>query len=169
MSHVSYYFAYLFQQYELKEAIKHQLLSRLPESSLEVISLDANKQDIKWKEDGREFYLHGKLYDVARIKNVNGKSLLYCINDKKEEALLKELSKIVKAGNDRAGNKDGRYTIKFQTYDFMLAIEKMAIPESTVSQKYFNFDLSAVSCIKEVNGPPPRQRLIYDLFLITPV
>jgi len=162
MSHVGYYFSRLFQQYELKEAIKHQLLSQLPESSLVVISLEGNKQDIKWKEDGREFYLHGQMYDVAKIKNVNGKTLLYCINDKKGEALLKELSKIVKAGNDRAGNKSGKHTVvKFQVYDLMLSMERITITDKIISQKkYFDFDLSAISCLKEINAPPPRQGLI---------
>ena len=71
-SQMGYYFFYMFQQHQIKEAVKHELLAKLPESSLEIIDANAQKNDIEWEEEGKEFYLHGQMYDVAFIKISNG-------------------------------------------------------------------------------------------------
>ena len=54
---------------------------------MEVISLSGNKE-IYWEEKGKEFMFKGEMYDVVKTKTVNGKVMLYCINDKKEKALV---------------------------------------------------------------------------------
>lgn len=133
------------------------MLSVIPENSLEVIDAEANKDHIEWEKAGKEFYLYGQLYDVAKIKKTNGKNLLYCVNDKKEEQLLKDLSKTVRSGNDQTtDNKDSKHTVKFQLTDFILR-EKTAFIKQAVPQKYLGFNINlVVSCIKEVSAPPPR-------------
>jgi len=100
-SQMGYYFFYMFQQHQIKEAVKHELLAKLPESSLEIIDANAQKNDIEWEEEGKEFYLHGQMYDVAFIKISNGKKLIYCLNDSKEEGLMKRFANAVNSGNEQ--------------------------------------------------------------------
>ena len=132
------------------------MLNTIPETSLYTIDADTNKNNIEWEEEGKEFYLHGQLYDVATIKNVNGKILIYCLNDKKEEQLLKDLSKVVTTGNDQTGSgRHGQHTVKFQLPDYMLFSENIATTSQAVKQKYFGNAVALVSIITDVNTPPP--------------
>lgn len=156
ISQAGYYFIYLFQQHELKEKAKEQLLSLIPENQLEVIDLTANQKNIQWEEEGKEFYLHGQLFDVARLKKDDGKHLAYCLNDKKEEQLLKELSDLIKTSNEQTGNKDGKQTIKFQVTDMIAYIQRPVLVDEIMTEKYSLFNDTEVASEKEVKSPPPK-------------
>ena len=157
ISQIGYHFIYIFQQHEAKEEAERQLLSTLPESSLEAIDLSANKNDIDWEEEGKEFYLHGQMYDVAKTKIVDGKTILYCLNDKKEESVLQDLSKAVNSGNDQnTDNKGGKHSIKFQLTDLFAFTEMPTILIQPVSQEHIGFNVPLVSTVKEIITPPPN-------------
>jgi hypothetical protein len=153
---VGYYFIYTIQQHYIKEQAEEQLMAGMPESSLQVIDGGVNKKNIEWKEEDKEFCMDGQLYDVAKIKNVNGKTLIYCLNDKKETQLLQDLSNIIKEGIDQnAGNKDNKHTIKFQLTDYLIT-EKTIFVNKYLPQKHIGFKDHLLSIITEVNTPPPR-------------
>ena len=134
-------------------------MAALPESSLEIIDADINKNNIEWEEEGKEFYLHGEMYDVARVKKINGKTLIYCLNDKKEEQVLQDLAKAVQSGSDQNNNgKPGQHLIKFQLADLnILSTEKTSVAiNQPARQKHFGYTVAIVSNNKEVNTPPPK-------------
>ena len=85
------------------------MLTRIPESSLEVIVAEELGDKILWQEVNKEFSIDGALYDVARIKKSEGKTFLYCIKDKQEKQLLDNLAKAVNANH---GNKQEKNSIK---------------------------------------------------------
>jgi hypothetical protein len=157
-SQVGYYIFFTLQQYKIKESVKRQLLTTIPETSLDIIDADINKNDIEWEEAGKEFCLHGQLYDVAAIKVINGKTLIYCLNDKKEEQLLKGLSKAVTTATDQAsgGKNDQQHTIKFQwPIDYLLFSNEIATTDQTARQKHFGYSVALVSTTSDVKTPPP--------------
>jgi len=159
ISQIGYYFIYLFQQYQIKEAVKEQLLKHIPDESLIAINAGLNKDAIEWEEEGREFSMNGDMYDVARIKTVNGNTILYCINDTKEDQLLEELAKSVRSANDNtATGKDAKHTIKFQMVDFVVPVpEKITtISNLLAQQKFAEYDVAILSSIKEIDLPPPK-------------
>ena len=134
-------------------------MAALPESSLEIIDADINKNNIEWEEEGKEFYLHGEMYDVARVKKINGKTLIYCLNDKKEEQVLQDLAKAVQSGSDQNANgKPGQHLVKFQLADLnILSTEKTSVAiNQPARQKHFGYTVAIVSNNKEVNTPPPK-------------
>ena len=134
-------------------------MAALPESSLEIIDADINKNNIEWEEEGKEFYLHGEMYDVARVKKINGKTLIYCLNDKKEEQVLQDLAKAVQSGSDQNANgKPGLHLVKFQLADLnILSTEKISVAvNQPARQKHFGYTVAIVSNNKEVNTPPPK-------------
>ena len=136
-SQPGYYFIYVIQQYQLKESIKEKLLATIPEASLDIIDAGINKNDIEWEEEGKEFYLHGLLYDVAAIKIINGRTLIYCLNDKKEEQLLQDLAKAVSSGNDQnTTSKHGGHTVKFQLLDYIILSENTITIGKPVTKKH---------------------------------
>jgi len=155
ISQVGYYFIYAYEQHLIKEQVKEEFLAGIPESSLELIVQEKYGNRIEWEEDGKEFYLDGNLYDVAKIKQVNGQTFLYCMNDKKENELIKKFSKTVK-GNHGNG-KSEKQTIKNQLSAYLVyktEIESLSI--FMPSQQFSNPAISFKSSYKEIVAPPPR-------------
>jgi hypothetical protein len=155
-SQAGYYLFYKLQQHQIKESVKQELLSKLPESSLEKIDAYANRNDIRWEEKDREFYLHGQMYDVAFIKVTDGKTLIYCLNDSKEEDLLKSLANAVKSVNEQTNSgKDGQHVIKFQLADFLIPVQQTITISEPVPAKYVDYSSPLITHITELFTPPP--------------
>ena len=166
-SQVGYRFIYLIQQHQLKEEAEEQLLSSLHNDQLELINETANQQDIEWEEKDKEFYLHGQLYDVAKKEIVNGKTILYCLNDKKEEQLLNDLAKTIKANADNnSANKDGKQTIKLQLSDFTILTTNSLSNNLFVVQQYPELTVSIYTVIKKVITPPPNNNLYFQNLIL---
>lgn len=135
------------------------MLASLPETVLDIVDAETNKDAIDWEEEGREFYLHGQMYDVAFIKQVNGRNLIYCLNDKREEKLVKDLNKLLYGNTNRPGSSHpGQQQIKFQSPDFILLTEPAVLPEQQLTQKYFYRAEKLTSVITELITPPPDQK-----------
>ena len=97
------------------------------------------------------------MYDVAKIVLVDGKKILYCLSDKKEDQLLIDLAKTVKSGtDDNAPGKDSKHTIKFESSDFIAITKNPFVKKSFVIQRYPDYAVAKYTTIKEVNTPPPN-------------
>ena len=151
MSQVGYYFVYTIQQHIIKEEIERELLTQIPDSSLDVVVEEDHSGKLEWEEEGKEFSLNGDMYDVARIEIKDGKTYLYCINDKKEKEILNNL---VKAVNH--DSKKERNNVKPVLTD-MIIIATVE-PEKTFSDSspYGSLSVSPVSSFKEITIPPPK-------------
>lgn len=156
-SQVGYYFIYAYRQYELRETMWFEQLQQAPESALETIDLSANLDHIQWEEAGREFYLHGQLYDVAYIKSFNGKTVIYCLNDNKEEIFRSGLSKLV-GGKSNQNDNNGQHHIayKFQLSDCIIATDNNDILANTAArqQQPVYADVLPVG-FTTISTPPP--------------
>ena len=152
-SQVGYYFIYTIHQHIIKEQIEKQLLANIPESSLEVIIAEQVADKIVWEEKNKEFSLDGILYDVASIEKKDGKTFLYCINDKKEKQLLDDLAKAVNKNND---NKQGRNNIKSLLLDLVCMSEEAESKTFSVPSTYSSFNVTLISSFEEINSPPPK-------------
>ena len=154
ISQFGYYFFYTYKQHLIKENVKHLLLATLPESSLQIF--EANNTDINWEEEN-EFSIDGKMYDVAKIKTINGCEYLYCLSDDAETMLLKDYSK---KNNDKSNNKhqkENNNNLKFQILS-LNQIEQFFINHFFIKNKIVfpiykqNIAVATVSVI----SPPPR-------------
>lgn len=158
-SQAGYYFVYRYQQNKIQQEVMLQIKNNVRQQALQVIILQQNARDICWKEEGKEFILHGELYDVAEIKTVNGKSFLYCINDNKEEKLLQQFAAAVKSATDNnPANKGSKAEYKFQISDLYSysSAEKILTIDFYKENKYILFISPLPSSVKKVNAPPPR-------------
>jgi len=152
-SQVGYYFIYTVHQYIIKEEMEKEMLTRIPESSLEVIVAEELGDKILWQEDNKEFSIDGVLYDVARIKKSEGKTFLYCINDKQEKQLLDDLAKAVNANH---GNKQEKNTIKSLLADLVCINDEEQSTIFSVPSTYSLFNVTLVSSFEEIYSPPPK-------------
>lgn len=158
-SQAGYYCVYSFQQSQIKKEVKEHLKKLLPEPALQVIVAEDFTNAIKWKEEGKEFILNGELFDVAKTKRVNGKTFLYCLNDKNEEKLLHEFAKAIKSATDNNGtnkNSKGSYKFQLSDYYFFNNTEKMPPVNFNTSNKYLFFISCLAASVNEVNTPPPK-------------
>jgi hypothetical protein len=166
-SQIGYRFIYLIQQHELKEQAEAQLLSTINNDQFDQINEDDNRDNIIWEEEGKEFSLNGQLYDVAKKEVINGKTIFYCLNDKKEEQLIEEMSKKEKSNTcNSSNNKDGNPTVKFQLSDFVVYPQNMLFSTIQIIQTYGEYSTPLRSIIKEVNTPPPNNSLYSQTLIL---
>ena len=152
-SQVGYYFIYTIHQHIIKEKIERQLLAHIPESSLEVFVAEESGDKIVWEEQNKEFSIDGVLYDVVRIKKSDGKTFLYCINDKQEKQLLDGLARAVNANH---GNKQEKTTIKSLLVDLVCMSDEEDPGTFSSLSTYPDYNVALVSSFKEINSPPPK-------------
>ena len=153
-----YYLVNFIQQHLAKEAMEHQLLARTPESSMSIFDAAANKNAIIWEEEGKEFLLNGKMYDIAKIKIIDGKTYLYCVSDNTEDQVLQNRSNAVKSGLEQSpGNNFNTHTVKFQMSECTIPCrDNLLLSTAAIAGGYAPLIVSICSTIKKVNTPPPN-------------
>lgn len=158
LNQVGYYFSYLIQQEIIKESVTAQLLANLPDEVFEVVIADEKNEAFSWKENGKEFTLNGELFDVAKTKQQNGKTILLAVKDVKEDALIKQFVKDVNnIADNKPQGKSGKLLLKFQINDLIPFYEnKASLFFQPVSKRYVHFNIRIVSEIPGITPPPPR-------------
>ena len=157
ISQAGYYFIYSVRQNYLKEIAEKKIIAGIPDEMLITIDVSDDGRDIQWREGGRELYLHGQLYDVAKTKTLGGKTIILCFNDKNEGQLLRQFSNATRSANDQnAEGKSSKQTVKFQFSDLMIAVKKTAPIYKSQSPVYFSFNDHIVPGTLEVKSPPPK-------------
>lgn len=152
-SQVGYYFVMRHFQNEQKEAVKEKIFRQIKDEELEIISV--NNQKIYWEEEGKEFFLNGKMYDVVKTKTVNGMVMLYCINDKKEKAYIDNYNSITK--NNSSSDKKGKNFFDNSLILFVDNSEKnIDINFEIAANKFFAFDSFLSENVSDKVSPPPK-------------
>jgi len=146
---------YAVQQALNKENIAQQMAKKLPESALVKIK---NNHEIKWEEEGREFYLGGTFYDIVKTELVKGETWFYCINDTMQSNLYSNYTAALKTNNESFPlSKGNKKALKFSLSYFILYNNNESVAVPTLYKNHFNLitkDLK--SMLLEVNAPPPR-------------
>ena len=94
VSQYGHYCFYALEEMQLRREFNNRVVSNLPLSSLEKIE-ESNR--MTWKEDGKEFFLDGELFDIVKTEKVGAKTFYYVLNDKAEKELVTEFNKILKS------------------------------------------------------------------------
>ena len=82
------------QWYAQREMRDHILMSNLPDSLVEHFTDIDKDVTVEWKEEGRECYINGKLYDVISTESACGHKVFHCICDEQEEKAVNVLNSI---------------------------------------------------------------------------
>jgi hypothetical protein len=101
---LGYYISGRISQYQLKLAVKERIWNEAPDSCFEAVVLSGNEKNISWEEKGKEFSYKGLMYDVAKTKTINGKTILFCVNDKMEDQLLQQINDITRTNQQHNGH-----------------------------------------------------------------
>lgn len=141
-------------QLEWKENIKKNILTEINNKDLTTISLSDNQDKIFWEEKGKEFSFNGEMYDVVKTVTLNGKKVLYCIKDNKEQQVVDNFNSVTKQ-NSSAGKKllkvDNLPTLF--VYDNDLHFNFFNVQ---ALNQYHNFSSNLPQSILQNVSPPPK-------------
>ena len=151
-----YYFVMINTQEKLKENIKEKIVRKVAEKELDTISFTDNRERIYWETDeDNEFSFNDEMYDVVKTKTVNGKVMLYCINDKKEKELVDNYNLVTKQNS--SSDKKGKNTVDNTFNLFIYQAEKndglVAIRDSN---KYYSIEPHLTEGVDDNTSPPPK-------------
>lgn len=159
-----YFCFYTFQLYTAKKEARHKLLQNVPEKLLTVFNADNSA--IRWEDEGKEISVNGKMYDVVKIKEAGGNKWILCTSDDKEDAILKELSSVVKSSFENTGSKNGKnqapVRLVIQDWLFETAgsspFSVEAAPGYT-KDEYAVYNSALPEIFTEIKSPPPNTNI----------
>ena len=128
------------------------IMAGMQERFCEVIEDNAA---IRWEEAGEEFSMNGDWYDVVAIKKVEGKTLLYCMNDKREAQLVNTFASLMASSSSQG--KNSHAIIKFHVTDQYILIAA-PVPACIPAANYYHINLtpSLLCTYADSLVPPPR-------------
>lgn len=125
---LGYYGLFLVRQWQLKEEAEAAWLAGLPDEQLSRLRLSDIDTGGKWEEKGRECWYQGHLYDVVRQRTIDGTIYLLCMDDEREERLIRESDAITRAngGHDHSDKKNA-HSLRLAIGDMLPAGETQNI------------------------------------------
>ena len=154
---MGHYFVMQMVQNGHKLSMKQKVHSKLHDNELEVITYTGFEKQIHWEEEGDEFFFQGEMYDLVRLGYENGKTLLYCINDKKEKELAGDYKD---ATHQNSGKKAKTSTNQITLFfDRTELITLDAVTGEATYHDVTNFSLPFV--VLPLIAPPPRPGYLF--------
>ncbi len=153
-SHMGYYVIMQHTQYREKRKIQEKLIGELKDEELEKITLADNEGYIYWEEKGKEFLYNGKMYDVVKTKTINGKIILYCLDDKKEKSLIDNYNLVTK---HNSSNKKSKSNID-NSINLFLSPDENNVDKhfDLAANKYSPYVSHLTKKISDNSSPPPK-------------
>lgn len=144
------------QQEIIHENVKERISNNLRNDSQLLIII--KKSDLKngssriiWEKEYKEFRYKGKLYDVIKYKESDGKLYLYCWNDYQEEELYNNVCSLINK------NFSKRHFITINLSFYIIPVYKTILPLQDVKTVCVFFSNHYQSFLTQVPTPPPRQ------------
>jgi len=75
----------------------------VPEKDLVRISFQGTEKP-DWIREGKEFRHQGRMFDIVRSVREDGKTVFYCIDDRKESLLVAKMEKLLHDSNSNGKN-----------------------------------------------------------------
>ena len=133
--------------------MKEYVLSHTAKNELIQIDVTANEKNIVW-EDEKEFTLQGKMYDVVSEEIVNGKQIVYCVDDEKETELIAKYNAAQKKNNS---NKKSN-TVNFDnTIVYCEVLQEYIYLKFSSVKNVIVFKSNLFATDQKGISPPPKQ------------
>lgn len=158
ISHIGYYYVHVMQHFLVKQEVKESLFASINEKDL--VAIEETNPYLIWTDNnGNECTLLGKLYDVVKKETINGKKILYCKSDTKEEKLISDFAKCQQTQDD-CKNKQEKHTLKIHIEDCTIQslVEHtfQLFKSASSCNEYFSYEDTLITASSEITSPPPR-------------
>ena len=144
----------------MKKEIKKALKNTVPSDELYLFNVLNGKdlpENATWVKPEKEFRLNGNMYDIVRCENNDGRTVLYCINDKQEQALFANLDEHIEkhiAANSK--NKNSKSKLEKKAVDLYDLPSKSEIILSYKVIKYISISENHFPHFLDSFYPPPQ-------------
>lgn len=143
-----------FKKSQIIKAIKYGELNNLWEK---IAFKKDELKNICFYENGNEFRLNGKMYDVISYREEGDSVYFYCINDVKEEELNSIFIKFVYNNEDSKQIPNNiREIFKILNIDYFLNLNPILIPENFIEFLNIQKNSFPQKIILEKPTPPPK-------------
>ena len=147
---------YYFNRSNIRASMKSLMKSNIPKDKIEVLKIAKNSKYFQ-RIHNKEFRYRGKMYDIIREVVLKEYTKYYCINDEKEEQLMKSYSKFFEDSSD--GMTTVKYSGKiFKNFfvPFYLEKDNPIMIRNLNNRKYFTTIDKCINCYYDVEIPPPK-------------
>ncbi|MBL7889590.1 MAG: hypothetical protein JNL24_08560 [Bacteroidia bacterium] len=156
---LGYVVVFKISQIQIKKEVKRELKSKIKHSELHLISFNQNDFDqINWFEEGKEFILNNKMYDIVKTETSENLVLLYCIDDKQEAQLFSNLDEHI---NKHIANQQSKSKNKSKSVDDHQKIAHFI--DLSLKQRFafklkpsFIYKTLSIEFVLSSNTPPPE-------------
>ncbi len=157
---LGYFIMFRFDQAEIRNQMRSEVLEKTPNSRLIRISVSSSHDSqICWTDDN-EFSYKGKRFDVVRTeKKADGSVNYFCLNDSKEDELFSQLNENLNNqadANKMANGKSGKLILKLLAFDYFSPSEETGIHLNVKNTNPRAFIPSLLSFHSEITTPPPQ-------------
>lgn len=135
----------------------HQYNMQHVQHDKNLVLLHIAKQDfalLHWEKKGKEFILEGKRYDVESITVEEGKYIIACVHDTKEEKIVRNL---VRQYSDNQATNKKTATLKYPFFEYIYSIQKIVTFIFTLENKQIIAEnVAAYWFYDNPISPPPQ-------------
>ncbi len=112
-----------------------------------------NDAAIHWEQKGKEFELHGEMYDVVNITYTKHTAVVVCIKDSNETKLKQALAKLMrkKHNNNNPAQQLLQLIYTLSNHEYVLAGNSIVLSHHTLYTCYFPVVYHTIAL------PPPQQ------------
>lgn len=146
-----YVLIYKKQQYDIKKEMFRKISTIIDLRLLTKLKLSKTSLP-EWKDEN-EIKFNGSLYDIVKKEDKGSYVILYCINDQKEENVLKNFSKHF---DDQNKNSSSKRTIAVFSFNAVVNFIYTLHKESVFSENIIANKDCYKSIIKNITSPPPK-------------
>lgn len=155
-----YYVFFKVAQSKIKSEIKKEIKLNLHSTELTAIEFTSEEiNNLNWLEKGKEFMYHNQMFDIVKSK-INGNSItFYCINDKQEKKLFKNLEEQVLKQieqNKNSKNNSSKKAADQQIKTYFLETIDFCVFQNISSVKFNPYNNQYASIAASITTPPPR-------------
>lgn len=152
-----YYGQFIVQRWRIQEAARTFWLASLPDTAFVRLDLAAVNATGKWEEEGKECWYRGHLYDVVRRKVVQGTTWVYCLDDEREEHLIRDAGAVTKANQDQPAKQTG-HMATLSLGDLLCETPGWEIGSLPVPERQYSLycDYRIPAQFSDIVIPPPK-------------
>ena len=146
-----------YQWVQVRQEVKHKLKNSVPESELIKITIKRGEEKVLTWFRSNEFLFQENMFDVVKQTKSDTGTTYYCISDKGEDVLFKNLDDLVSNELNQKSknqNKTNKLTNQFQLFFIEIPTSNFNLLEADCAHSLFCNKPYISPSLKQIAPPP---------------